>query len=79
MQDHKECYGTMFHDSLHFAVNEKMKGKVFDFEQDSLGLGISDRKVSVKIEEWDDCTACEEFEHCYKLCTAKMLLETAMR
>jgi len=79
MQEHKECYGTMFHDSLHFDVNEKMKGKVFDFEQDALGLGISDRKVSVKIGEWDDCRVCEEFEHCYKLCTAKLLLETAMR
>ncbi len=79
MREHKECYGTMFHDSLHLVNNEKMKGKVFDFEQDSLGLGISDRKVTVKMGEWDDCMECEEFEHCYKLCTAKLLLESAIR
>ena len=27
MSEHKACYGTMFHDALHFAINEDMKGK----------------------------------------------------
>ncbi len=79
MQKHKDCYGTMFHDSLHVSENQDMKGKAFDFKLSSMGLGTADRAVSVKMEEWDDCVACEEFEHCYKLCAAKLMLESAIR
>ena len=34
---HKECYGTMFPDALHFRDNEPSVGKVFTFELDSTG------------------------------------------
>ncbi len=78
MTQHKHCYGTMFHDSLHFAVNDKMQGKVFAFELDSGGLGRSQRQVQADIAEWDDCIACKEFDDCYKLCMAKLALETAI-
>jgi len=64
-KEHKSCYGTMFHDTLHFAANEEMKGKVFSFELDTAGLARSDRQVMAKIEEWDDCLECPEFDHCY--------------
>lgn len=75
---HKNCYGTMFHDSLHFTANDKMKGKVFSFELDSAGLARSQRSIQTNIVEWDDCVACSEFEHCYKFCMAKLELETAI-
>lgn len=75
---HKACYGTMFHDTLHFDTNVLMKGKVFSFELDSGGLARSDRKVITNIEEWDDCLKCPEFEHCYKFCMAKLALERAV-
>lgn len=75
MTQHKHCYGTMFHDSLHFSLNEKMQGKVFSFEVDSAGLARSDKRIQVDIAEWDDCIACPEFDHCYKLCRAKLELE----
>lgn len=39
-EQHKHCYGTIIHDSLHFSVNEEMHGKVFSFEIDSTGLGL---------------------------------------
>jgi hypothetical protein len=78
MTEHKHCYGTMFHDSLHFSANKRMQGKVFSFELDSAGLGRSDRSVQASIAEWDDCLACPEFDHCYKLCAAKLALETAI-
>lgn len=54
MKQHKHSYGTMFHDSLHFSVNDKMQGKVFSFELDSAGLGRSQRSIQTNIEEWDD-------------------------
>ena len=71
---HKDCYGTMFHDTLHFETNQPMKGKVFGFEIRSRGLARSGRGVEADISEWDDCLACPEFDHCYKLCMAKLTL-----
>jgi hypothetical protein len=78
MTQHKHCYGTMFHDSLHFAVNDNMQGKVFTFELDRVGLARSQRSIQADIAEWDDCVACPEFDHCYKLCMAKLGLESAI-
>ncbi|WP_299691807.1 hypothetical protein [uncultured Tateyamaria sp.] len=68
----------MFHDSLHFAVNDDMQGKVFSFELDTAGLARSERSIRTNIAEWDDCIACPEFDHCYKLCMAKLALESAI-
>ncbi len=78
MTKHKDCYGTIFHDSLHFSDNRKMRGKVFEFELSSAGLARTNRSVSFDVTEWDDCQKCPEFEHCYKLCMAKLTLETAI-
>ena len=78
MTQHKHCYGTMFHDSLHFEMNDKMQGKVFAFELESAGLARSQKSVQTDIAEWDDCVACPEFAHCYKLCMAKLALEAAI-
>ena len=77
-REHKSCYGTMFHDTLHFTVNKAMKGKVFSFELDTIGLSRSDRVVKVDIAEWDDCLDCSEFDHCYKFCMAKLMLEDSV-
>ena len=77
-REHKACYGTMFHDTLHFMANQSMKGKVFSFELDTMGLARSDRQVKADIAEWDDCLECPEFNHCYKFCMAKLTLEAAV-
>ncbi len=78
IEQHKNCYGTMFHDSLHFAVNEEMQGKVFSFELDNAGLARSTRTIKADIVQWDDCLVCLEFGNCYKFCMAKLALETAI-
>jgi len=78
MREHKTCYGTMFHDTLHFKTNEEMKGKVFSYELDTIGLGRSNRLRKANISEWDDCLECAEFDHCYKFCMAKLALEAAI-
>jgi len=41
------------------------------------GLGPAERRVEVNQREWDDCIRCPEFDHCYKLCTARLALQTA--
>ena len=77
-REHKPCYGTMFHDTLRFETNQAMKGKVFSFEIDAIGLAHSARLVKADIKEWDDCLECPEFDHCYKLCMAKLTLGAAV-
>jgi hypothetical protein len=57
IRQHRNCYGTMFHDSLHYSVNEKMQGKVFSFELNSAGLARSARTFQSDIGQWDDCLA----------------------
>ena len=76
--EHKACYGTMFHDTLHSVTNTEMKGKVFSFELASIGLVRTDHLVKADISEWDDCLKCPEFEHCYKFCMAKLALGAAI-
>jgi hypothetical protein len=68
----------MFHETLHFQENVPMRGKVFSFELDRTGLARSSRQIGADIAEWDDCLDCEEFDHCYKFCTATVLLQTAI-
>lgn len=49
---HKECYGTMFPDALHFRSNKPVVGKVFACELDNtVGLGAfrTARKFSANI------------------------------
>lgn len=78
-QKHKACYGTMFPDPFHQESERKKRGKVFSL-QDVLpqGMHVPHRHVATDLREWDDCLACPEFEHCYRLCTAKLALEEAI-
>lgn len=36
------------------------------------------RQVTADIQEWDAYQECAEFDICYKFCTAKLLLESAI-
>jgi hypothetical protein len=76
--EHKACYGTMFHDTLHYKVGKEMKGKAFSFELVPLGLAPPTPQIEVDIAQWDDCVACHEFDHCYRLCIAKLTLASAI-
>ena len=78
-QNHKVCYGTMFPDPFHPEVDRKMRGKVFSLQEfGPHGMTAAHRRVVTDLHEWDDCLACPEFEHCYRLCTAKLALEEAV-
>jgi hypothetical protein len=68
----------MFHETLHFRENVPMRGKVFSFELDRVGLARSGRKMNANLAEWDNCIDCEEFEHCYRFCMAKLMLQIAI-
>lgn len=77
-QGHKTCYGTMFHETLHTTVDTEMAGKVFSVKFSPKGLARPEPSIKTDIVNWDDCLVCTEFEHCYKLCMAKLALETAI-
>ncbi|MDA0231634.1 MAG: hypothetical protein O3B21_15825 [Proteobacteria bacterium] len=76
--EHTADYGTRFHDRLYFEPNQQIEGKDFSLEFRPMGLGRPDSLVKAKIFEWDDCLAHPEFDHCYKLCMAKLALEAAI-
>ncbi len=77
---HKDCYGTMFPTVLRPDADKLISGKVFAYElRRPNGSFISHREVSASIPQWDDCLACPEFDHCYKLSLGTLLLETAIQ
>lgn len=79
MKDHPECFGTMFPDVLHVQNDHNVKGKVFSvLLQRAGGLWRCSREVTADIREWDACRECPDFENCYKFCTAKLFLESAI-
>jgi hypothetical protein len=77
--DHKACRGTMFPDTLKATAGRTFAGKVFSFViVNPPGLCRAERRVEVNRAEWDGCTQCPEFEPCYKLCMARLALESAV-
>ena len=79
VNNHKDCYGRMFPDTLHYWPDERVSGRAFWYELDTAGgVSRSDRKVDVDLKGWDDCRRCPEFEHCYKVGMGKLALEAAV-
>jgi len=81
MKEHRDCFGKMFPDDLHLKDNQPNKGKVFTVLMEFTGGMLpvrSDRSIEADIEQWDDCQQCPEFDSCYKLCLAKVTLESAI-
>ena len=76
--EHKSCYGTMIPVHVGNRAGETSKGKAFTLTiLPSAGLGIPKSRVEVDPDEWDDCLRCGEFDHCHKLCMARLALFTA--
>jgi hypothetical protein len=77
--DHEHCYGTMFPSVLSVESGRIVSGTVFSFEiVRAGGTFVSDRKVSVNRQEWDNCVDCPKFEPCYKLSMGKLAMESAI-
>lgn len=73
---HKPCYGTML---PHGQPRHHIDGKVFKLhEVGPVGMMVRTRVVETDITEWDDCRNCEEFQHCYQLCIARIATENAV-
>lgn len=68
----------MYPDLSVHRFNEVRKGKVFDVFVHSSGLGVDERTFAMKSEEWDRCTECPEYRHCFDLSIAKLTLAGAL-
>jgi hypothetical protein len=56
-----------------------LRGKVFTAELERAGgMVIATRRTGVDLDAWNECVACEEFDHCYMLSMAKLALETGV-
>ena len=77
--EHKKCFGAMFPEDLHLQTDQPSKGKVFSAVMHRAGgMWRIGERIQADIAEWDDCQQCPEFESCYKLCLAKVALESAV-
>lgn len=68
----------MFPDLSKMEFNTPHAGKAFTVLVGS-SMGITDRQSSVKEEEWEACTACPEYDRCYDLSVAKLLLHQTIQ
>jgi hypothetical protein len=57
----------------------RVDGKVFGYRETLAGgMMIATQETYLNRDAWDDCLACEEFDHCYRLCLAKLSFDHAV-
>ena len=79
--NHKECFGKMFPNGLHLKHSTLNGGNVFAAQLSRANGTMpltSDRAIEINVNQWDDCQLCLEFDSCYKLCLARVALESAI-
>jgi hypothetical protein len=74
----KECYGKIFPDLLRLQANKPEQGKAFTAFIESFGMGIHDRKISVKMSDFETCTTCPDYKTCYDLSLGKLMLQQGL-
>ncbi len=78
MKTKPKCYGTMFPGFSKLEFNTPNEGKAFTVLVES-SMGITNRQSAVKMEGWDACTECPEYDRCYDLSMAKLVLHQAIQ
>ena len=74
----KECYGSMFPNSIDQAPNKIHQGKVFGFVIRSLGIGRTGREMKIDEKQWEECIKCPLYTTCFDLSSARFQLQTAI-
>ena len=76
---HKSCYGKLFPALPSLRADGPTQGEAFSvLPRKTHGTVATERRVQVDIEQWNDCLACEQYEHCRELCQAKLSLESSV-
>ena len=78
MNAHSDCYGAMFPDFTRLQKNKPLESQAFTALVVSHGIGVQDRKLEVKREGWEKCTACPDYRTCYDLSMARLAMNTVL-
>ena len=77
--NHKSCYGQMFPDPSNVAPERQMEGKAFRAQIKTFGMAIAEQTIEADREQWDDCRDCPEFEHCWRLCMSRAVIQSNLK
>jgi len=55
--------------------NQPISGKVFGYP----GPVIRERTASFDREAWEECSACSDFDKCYRLSQGTLLMKLALK
>ena len=78
MATERDCYGGMFPDLDRLEANQPLEGRAFTVAYTQHGFGVQGRSLTVKPDEWRECTACPNYRQCYDLSMAKLALRQAL-
>ncbi len=70
----RDCYGQLFPDLSHLKLREPLEGRAFRALVTSSGVGKQGRKLELKEEAWARCRECPDYQACYDLSEAKLLM-----
>ena len=79
MKVHSECYGHLFPPLATLVTNRDVAGVVFRYEIEQRGPIPTQRSTGLKESAWDRCTACVDFDTCYRLSLGSLLMDIAVR
>lgn len=79
MNSHPDCYGRLFPSVATITHEQDVAGKVFGYRVDQPGVVSGGYASHVHMRVWDECTACPDFDACYRLSAGKLLMEFATR
>ena len=79
MSVHAACYGHLFPSVAGLATNRNVAGAVFRYLIRQPGPMTTECSMEIDTGAWDRCTACPEFDTCYRLSVGSLLMDLAVR
>ena len=78
MESDPECYGTMFPPIAKPPHNVEVGGRVLSYRIEHPGSVPTVHTLSVDREAWRHCLECKDFDGCYRLSIARLLVDSAL-
>ena len=79
MSKSPDCFGSIFPDLSNFEFNSLNNGKVFSFFIKSEGIGVQEKRVDIRYDEWGKCRQCSHYDSCYDFSNAKLAILSAVK
>ena len=78
MNAHESCYGKIFPPVKTLAHNKEVVGKVFSYRIQHDGMIADTPAMRVNRDAWENCTTCKDFDGCYRLSVATILMDMSL-